>query len=476
MRRRGGKVELSLPPAADYASKVDSDLLDFTLTSVHRCVNHLVCAGTGELEDRAVVHFFADAAGNVSHTQTLFGVDEIAALYDYSNADAEKLEEEGRKKLKEMQTAGSVEVDAHDDMDVDVGDVISARDNAHGRTVTATVAKKVVKVSRGVATFSYEVGSETTTRTSSSGRAESAGGHAYLAGKGTLGGVKTTSEVTSAAGYTPAPIIDGVPYYKDTNTTYADATQGAHGLMTAADKKKLDGVASGANNYSHPTAPGNKHIPAGGAAGQILAWASDGTAQWQAEKDTTYGDFKGATSAAAGSRGLVPAPAMGAATRYLRSDGTWQVPPYPTIDSAISPTSANPVQNKAVSAELGKKAPLASPSLTGSPTAPTPAAGSNNTQLATTAFVQNAVNAAVTNAAAYQGAANSYTEIVKTAYKPGWYWFVRTAGEYAGQQCESGDMIIANKAKGASVSDTDFDIIQSNVDYVTANDVKVWFA
>ena len=254
------------------------------------------------------------------------------------------------------------------------------------------------------------------------------------------------------------------------------ASQSEAGAMASADKAKLDGVAAGANNYSHPTTPGNKHIPAGGAAGQVLAWASDGTAQWQAEKDTTYGDFKGATTSAAGSRGLVPAPAMGAATRYLRSDGTWQVPPYPTIDAALSSTSANPVQNKAVSAELGKKAPLASPNLTGSPTAPTPAAGSNNTQLATTAFVQNAVNAAVTNAAAYQGAANSYTEIVKTAYKPGWYWFVRTAGEYAGQQCESGDMIIANKEKGASVSDSDFDVIQSNVDYVTANDVKVWFA
>ena len=258
--------------------------------------------------------------------------------------------------------------------------------------------------------------------------------------------------------------------------TIPTASQGAPGAMASADKAKLDGVAAGANNYSHPTTPGNKHIPAGGAAGQILAWASDGTAQWQAEKDTTYGDFKGASASAAGSRGLVPAPAMGAATRYLRSDGTWQVPPYPTIDAALSPTSANPVQNKAVSAELGKKAPLASPNLTGSPTAPTPAAGSNNTQLATTAFVQNAVNAAVTSAAAYQGAANSYTEIVKTAYKPGWYWFVRTAGEYAGQQCESGDMIIANTAKGSSVSDTDFDVIQSNVDYVTANDVKVWFA
>lgn len=196
MRRKGGKVELSLPPVVDYANKVDSDLLDFTLTSVHRCVNHLVCAGTGELENRAVIHFYADAAGNVSHTQSLFGVDEIAALYDYSNADADKLEEDGRKKLKEYQTQGSVEVEAHDDIDVDVGDVISARDNAHGRTVTATVAKKIVKVSRGVATYRYEVGSETTTKTSSSGNAESNGGHAYFAGKGlTLSNYTFSAEV-----------------------------------------------------------------------------------------------------------------------------------------------------------------------------------------------------------------------------------------------------------------------------------------
>lgn len=184
MRRLGGKVELSLPPVVDYADKVDSDLLDFTLTSVHRCVNHLVCAGTGELENRAVVHFYADAAGNVSHTQSLFGVDEICALYDYSNADEAKLEEEGGKKLREYQTRGSVEVDAHEDIDVDVGDIISARDNAHGRTVSATVVKKIVQVSRGVATYRYEVGSETTTKNSVSATAGGGGGHAYLAGRG----------------------------------------------------------------------------------------------------------------------------------------------------------------------------------------------------------------------------------------------------------------------------------------------------
>lgn len=184
MRHKGGKVEISLPPVVDYANKVDSDLLDFTLTSVHRCINHLVCVGTGELENRAVVHFYADTAGNVSHTQSLFGVDEICALYDYSNADEAKLEEEGGKKLREYQTRGSVEVDAHDDIDVDVGDIISARDNTHGKTVSATVVKKIVQVSRGVATYRYEVGSETTTKNSASAIADGGGGHAYLAGKG----------------------------------------------------------------------------------------------------------------------------------------------------------------------------------------------------------------------------------------------------------------------------------------------------
>ncbi|NCU31194.1 hypothetical protein EOM57_05345, partial [Candidatus Saccharibacteria bacterium] len=43
--------------------------------------------------------------------------------------------------------------------------------------------------------------------------------------------------------------------------------------------------------------------------------------------DTTYSNMVGATTSVAGTAGLVPAPSAGAATRYLRSDGTWQVPP-----------------------------------------------------------------------------------------------------------------------------------------------------
>lgn len=55
---------------------------------------------------------------------------------------------------------------------------------------------------------------------------------------------------------------------------------------TTAEKNKLAGL----SNYSHPTSAGYKHIPAGGAAGKVLGWASDGTAQWVDDKNTTYGD------------------------------------------------------------------------------------------------------------------------------------------------------------------------------------------
>lgn len=109
-------------------------------------------------------------------------------------------------------------------------------------------------------------------------------------------------------------------------------TTNAQGHVTAATAvQKSDitalGIPAQDTVYTHPTSSGNKHIPSGGSAGQFLKWSADGTAVWAADNNTTYSNFKGATSSAAGGSGLVPAPATGAANRYLRSDGTWQVPP-----------------------------------------------------------------------------------------------------------------------------------------------------
>ena len=55
-----------------------------------------------------------------------------------------------------------------------------------------------------------------------------------------LGGVKTTSTVTSTSGLTACPIISGIPYYKDTNTTYTLSSFGI--TATAAELNALDGI------------------------------------------------------------------------------------------------------------------------------------------------------------------------------------------------------------------------------------------
>lgn len=53
--------------------------------------------------------------------------------------------------------------------------------------------------------------------------------------------------------YTKGDGTTGTITTQDTNTTYSAATQSAAGLMSAADKTKLDGIATGANKYTHPS-------------------------------------------------------------------------------------------------------------------------------------------------------------------------------------------------------------------------------
>ena len=61
------------------------------------------------------------------------------------------------------------------------------------------------------------------------------------------------------------------------------------GRDIATDGTKLDGIATSANNYVHPTNAGNKHIPAGGASGNFLKYSSAGTAVWSTPTKSDVG-------------------------------------------------------------------------------------------------------------------------------------------------------------------------------------------
>lgn len=248
IRREDGRTLMWAEAAESHGDGIDSDLLDFDATRVTRPVNHLVCAGTGELADRTVVHLYADAHGNVSQTQTLFGADEVCELFDYSSADHDKLVEDGTKKLQGYQSQGSVDVTVHDGLTLYVGDTVTAANHDTGRTVTATVNKKIVKVSGGVASVSYEVGDAQTGTTGGSGtgmESSSGGGVAYAAGEGIqIVGRTISADVTqakldavSAAAFKASESAQGVA-----NDLAAEATR-----AKAAEKANADAIAAEAD-------------------------------------------------------------------------------------------------------------------------------------------------------------------------------------------------------------------------------------
>lgn len=74
----------------------------------------------------------------------------------------------------------------------------------------------------------------------------------------TLGGVKTTSTVTNASGYTACPIIGGVPYYKDTNTTYSLSSFGIS--ASAAEINYTKGVTSAIQTQLNGKVPTSRTV------------------------------------------------------------------------------------------------------------------------------------------------------------------------------------------------------------------------
>lgn len=130
------------------------------------------------------------------------------------------------------------------------------------------------------------------------------------------------------------------------DTTYAEASDSQAGLMSATDKAKLNGIANNANNYTHPSHTAAKeglYKVTVDALGHVTATTAvakgDITALGIPAQDTTYNAFKGATGAAAGAAGLVPAPAQGDQAKFLKADGTWATPANTTYGEATTETA-----------------------------------------------------------------------------------------------------------------------------------------
>lgn len=102
------------------------------------------------------------------------------------------------------------------------------------------------------------------------------------------------------------------------------------------------------------------------------------------------------------------------------------------------------------------------------------ASGSTSTNVPTSQAVANAIAAAQVGAATFQRTAP--TTFAPTNYKKGYYWVVATAGTYAGETCEPGDMIFCVADYSSAYSASDFSVVQNNVIEMTTADVDAAIA
>ena len=162
MEWNDGQIILSAVPYISYDDEeLDSDHVNFQIDQVFNPINHMICLGRGELKDRMVIHLYCDEYGNISTTQTFFGLDERAEVLDYPNAESEEeLVGEGSSRLKASWNASTVEINLDDEYDFDIGDVITVSEIHTGIYLTRSITKKIVTINSDIFKCQYQVGEQ----------------------------------------------------------------------------------------------------------------------------------------------------------------------------------------------------------------------------------------------------------------------------------------------------------------------------
>lgn len=221
--------------------------------------------------------------------------------------------------------------------------------------------------------------------------------YGVVGANGSTGLVKNGSTVTNASGYTACPIVGGIPYYKDTNTTYAN--------MKAATAS-----AAGAAGL----------VPAPAAGKQASFLRGDGT--WVVPTNTTYG------LASTTANGLLRQ-LNGSTSSFMRGDGTWATPPNTTY--AVANESTNGLMaaadKKTMNRLIGVNTvttladlPISKRSITATLSAATTLSVQSGMQVGEELMIRCVPSAAFTQAIPNSGAyvSMSGTSITTTANKP----------------------------------------------------------
>ena len=151
------KVEIGSSYVMEYVS--DSDKVNFIIQKSAKLPNAVIGLGSGELSNRTVIKRYIDASGDiVENNPYSSGTDVWFIKYDYPNAESvDELVKGAVDELLEARSASDYVDIAVNDVNLDVGDQVTAVEVSTGTSVTAEVTEKILKVKNDKISTSYKV-------------------------------------------------------------------------------------------------------------------------------------------------------------------------------------------------------------------------------------------------------------------------------------------------------------------------------
>lgn len=160
-RGQPGYVELSAVPIIDYSDEIElsqDSQLNFSFKNNRNGVNHLICLGKGELQDRQVIDLYVQKDGSVGTTQYYTGIQEVAEVYEDTSSESAELQAKGTEKLQELMNSTTFSMDVETlGIDVEIGDIIGGRDYLTGLYAKKPIKGKIYKVTGGKESLEYEI-------------------------------------------------------------------------------------------------------------------------------------------------------------------------------------------------------------------------------------------------------------------------------------------------------------------------------
>lgn len=135
-----GVATITIQPTRDATGMIEvsqdyNDNIKLRIQRDHNTPKHLICLGQGELRDREVIHLYADENWNI--VQTAIPGAYPTEIYDFSSTTA--LLSDGMKRYRELIDGHELIDVAIKDLDIRLGDIISARDRLTNEHVTAEI-------------------------------------------------------------------------------------------------------------------------------------------------------------------------------------------------------------------------------------------------------------------------------------------------------------------------------------------------